>query len=135
MSFLEQFKEYAKNSGYEQADINMMTNNLKILNKITWSEELKSSANHIYTTINFNNIENTIVNTFFYDYDGDDRKKIKEIEKKINIIDDNGKVLVYKYKKDDYDDTITKLFIVEPFLEKNIKEIFENANKGRRAYI
>ena len=59
----------------------MMTNNLKILNKITWSEELKSSANHIYTTINFNNIENTIVNTFFYDYDGDDRKKLKKLKK------------------------------------------------------
>ena len=44
-------------------------------------------------------------------------------------------MLVYKYKKDDYDDTITKLFIVEPFLEKNIKEIFENANKREGGHI
>jgi len=126
MFFLERFKQYASKSGYIQDDIDMMINNLKILNKLTWSEDLTEDRIY-YININFENIENIIVNTFFYDYDGGDIKEFEKSKLTIKIKDDdNYNTHEYKYKKDD-DGKITKLFIVDRFL-KNIKEIFKNAN-------
>ena len=119
MSFQNQFKEYAKFT-YEQNYIDVMTGYLKIFNTITWSKDLQYRLNYV-ENINFDNIYNDIVKTFFFNNGG------KE-EKNITISDDGGNKYEYKYKKDEYYDNITIFYLVETSLT-NIQLIFENAKK------
>ena len=122
MFFLQQFRDYAKESNYEQNEIDTMIDYLKILNKFTWSKKLirESPTDHIYIDIKFENIYDNIVTTFFYDSGGEKNKE------KLTISDDDENKHKYKYKYEDDDDVITNFFRVNPFL-LNIKEIFDNA--------
>jgi len=131
MVFLKQFEEYANNSGYTQNEIDMNIDSLKILNKITWSKNLKNSPDYFgynYAKINFDNIYNKIVNTFFYDHGG------KKNNETLTIYDNNGKSLVYKYK-DEANESITKLYMVDTTILKKINQLFVNATEIQKEKI
>ena len=131
MVFLKQFEEYANNSGYTQNEIDMNIDSLKILNKITWSKNLKNSPDYFgynYAKINFDNIYNKIVNTFFYDHGG------KKNNETLTIYDNNGKSLVYKYK-DEANESITKLYMVDTTILKKINQLFVNATEFQKEKI
>ena len=131
MVFLKQFEEYANYSGYTQNEIDMNIDSLKILNKITWSKNLKNSPDYFgynYAKINFDNIYNKIVNTFFYDHGG------KKNNETLTIYDNNGKSLVYKYK-DEANQSITKLYMVDTTILKKINQLFVNATEIQKGKI